>query len=178
MSNPNDWSVDLAKGDGHVDFFATGRPAMLKIHGSGEAPRGKFVIRGTTASGTVTFALASLATGISLRDEHLKDKYLETGKYPTASLKISGLAVPGAVPNGNFKAENVPFSGPLTLHGVTRPVNGTVNITREGSTVSVTADFELKIADYGIAVPSFSGITVADVVRIEVESRTPVPASR
>ena len=40
----------------------------------------------------------------------------------------------------------------------------------------MNADFQLKLADYSIAVPSFAGITIADEVLVNVQTSAPLAA--
>jgi polyisoprenoid-binding protein YceI len=151
---------------GEVAFEAVGKPSFLKIKGKGEGPEGEVKID-SGVQGTFKFKMASLETGISMRDTHMKEKYLQVDKFPMAELKIEG--VEKFDPN---KAEEaaLPFKGTLTLHGVTKPVTGQVDIKKKGNGFSVKAQFDTKITDFAIDIPSYSGITVADAVKVSVET--------
>lgn len=107
-------------------------------------------------SGRITCQLDELATGIGLRDHHMKEKYLETGKYPAAELALDPAAIPGS---GEFDT-----TGKLTLHGVTRAVK--VHVARVDQTFRAT--FGLELPDYGVQIPSYLGITVAKHVDVTV----------
>ena len=69
--------------------------------------------------GSLAVDLRTLATGIALRDEHLRENYLEVGKGPgfeTATLSeivLNGFTAD--VPEGKGS-----FTGVLALHGVTQ----------------------------------------------------------
>lgn len=165
--------LDLAKSEGSVEFTAIGRPSALKIHGKGAPPTGRFALEGNQVQGNVAFALESLDTGISTRDKHMKEKYLEAQKYPEAKLQISKIELPKKLPSGDFKIESVAFEGPLTLHGKTKTVKGVASIAHAGGQMLVQAQFGLKLSDYGIEIPSFAGITVADEVNINVHTESP-----
>ena len=56
------------------------------------------------------------------------------------------------------------FAGTLTLHGVTKPV--TIKAQRAESWVK--SQFEIKLTDYGIAIPEWSGISVAETVKLGI----------
>ena len=75
---------------------------------------------------------------------------------------------------GDFKLDQVPFEGTLTLHGVEKPVKGLAKVERSHDQATFDAQFETQISDYGIAVPSFAGITIADKVQIEVNEVAPL----
>jgi polyisoprenoid-binding protein YceI len=168
--------LDLAKSRAVVEFEAVGWPSALKIHGKGGGLHGKLALTGTRVEGAVSFDLKGLDTGIGLRDRHMKEKYLETGRFPEATLELSSLDA-SRLPSGEaFVAERVPFTGVLTLHGVSRPVTGQAAVRRNGSEVSVAAGFELRTSDYGIATPSYVGITMAEQVRVKVGFSAPLEA--
>ena len=47
----------------------------------------------TASNVVITVPLANLSTGIGLRDHHMKEKYLEVQKYPSATLTIARSAL-------------------------------------------------------------------------------------
>ncbi len=150
---------------GEVKFLATGKPGFLKIrgHSNGKGPTGKITIADGAASGEFTFDVASLDTGIGLRNDHMKDTYLEVKKYPSAQIKIDRLAVSEAEIKSGF---NKDFVGKLTLHGVTKEVKGKLSFDSGKS--SVNASFEVLVSDFQIDIPKYMGVTVSEKVAIEV----------
>jgi len=150
---------------GKVEFLAKGWPALLKIKGKGEGASGKLDVEDNKASGVLSLNLSSFKTGISLRDSHMKDNYLEVAKYPTAVLTLKDVVLPK-----NLKGR-AKFKGSLNLHNVDKPVEG--NLVFKGTKKGVNkvkAEFEIKISDFAIAIPSFKGVTVAEDVKISVSS--------
>ena len=168
------WLVNLDQGSGNVEFNATGRPSALKIHGKGAAPKGNLKVESGTATGTIAFDLNTLDTGIEMRNKHMKTKYLETEKFGQSSIQITKLSIPEALMKENGSVNQLPFQGILSLHGVQKPVTGMAKVARNGNQLNVTADFGLKISDFGIASPGFAGITMADDVQIIVQSTAPL----
>lgn len=102
-----------------------------------------------TASG-VKVELASLSTGIKLRDEHMKDKYLEVGKHPTAELTA------GECEGGKGK-------GKLKIRGIEKDVTGTCAVRGK----NVFAQFEISLADYKIEGIRYMGAGVKDKATIK-----------
>jgi len=151
---------------GEVTFEAVGKPSMLKIKGVGEGPEGE-VSLAPQVHGDFKFKLASLKTGVDMRDEHMKTKYLQVDKFPTAELKID--SVEGFKPE-SADASALPFKGTLTIHGVTTPVAGTVDIKKKDKGYAVNANFETKVSDHAIDIPSYLGVTVADAVKVSVQT--------
>jgi polyisoprenoid-binding protein YceI len=158
--------------DSTVRFLATGKPGFLKIDGEGAHVEGQARIAAGKVTGTFLVALDELHTGIDLRDEHMKAKYLETGKFPKAQLVLD----PTPVDLAAGKQER-PFTGKLTLKGVEKPVQGTLTLEPSDSSVKGDATFEIKLSDYPIGVPSHLGVSVAETVKIEVAIVAGAPAA-
>ena len=168
------WEVSLDQGSGTVEFNAVGRPSALKIHGKGESPKGLMTIENGVLKGFTQFALDTLDTGIPLRNRHMKEKYLETGKFPQAKLTFDSVNL-GIKGMEDLKAErSVPFEGKLLLHGVEKPVKGTLKVSADNGLVLGRAEFGLKISDFQVPTPGFAGITMAEDVTIIVESKAPL----
>lgn len=110
-----------------------------------------------------TFELSTLDTGIGLRDEHMKEKYLEVGKYPISELKLDHMELT------QTSGKNMPFHGVLKLHGVERPVEGSFDLeqTYEHRT-NIKAEFSVRLSNFGIEIPHYLGITIADEVKLTV----------
>lgn len=165
-SSPSRHKIDFASGEKSVDFLATGKPSSLKIKGHGDDLGGLFSWIDQEVSGEATFRLDSLDTGIGLRNEHMKKKYLETEKFPEARLRIQALHAP-TFENLQSQRE-LPFEGTLLLHGVEKPVKGVAKLEKSDGRLKLDTEFNLKISDFGISSPGFAGITMADEVKIEV----------
>jgi polyisoprenoid-binding protein YceI len=99
---------------------------------------------------------ATIKTGLPLRDDHMKNKYMEVAKYPKAYLRD----VVGAA--GKFKAT-------LEAHGVKKPVEGTYEIVNN----RVQAKFKINQTEFGIPKTKYMGVGADD----EVEMRTNIPMS-
>lgn len=161
-------SSTLAVSPGQVEFDAVGWPSALKIHGKGAGLDGRLTIEDGSVSGVIGFDLQALETGIALRDRHLKEKYLETARYPRATLTLSRVAVDKVPAAETFAPVSIPFAGTLSLHGVEKSVTGEAKVARAGRAVTTTATFAIDLHDFGIGVPSYMGITVAEKVQVRV----------
>ncbi len=168
--------IHLEKAKSEVSFLAVGTPSSIKIRGKAEDPKetlkGTFTWAGKTISGTATVNLDKLNTGIELRDKHMKEKYLETQKFPQSELTLTSLTLPDSATGEKFEVSQVPFQGKLLLHGITKPVAGVVNIKKVGSVADLAFDFKFPLNDFGIETPSFMGIKVTDDVQVTVSLNT------
>lgn len=157
---------------GKVSFLAIGRPSFLKIRGEGSAPEAMLKIeqvkKNSTLSGTAKLTVDSFDTGIKKRNEHMKEKYLETAKYPQAEFTLNPITLPQGFFNREY-SEKLPFQGTLKLHGVEKPIQSTVEIKKSGETLQASTTFQILLQDYAIDLPSFAGITVANEVDVTVE---------
>ncbi len=167
LAAPPQFTFDAKGQNGTVEFNAVGRPSALKIHGKGGAPSAKLQVDGKTLSGTASFKLETLDTGIKLRNEHMKAKYLEIAKFPEAVLTFQNIALPKDL-KSNVVLTDVPFTGTLRLHGVEKPVQGKTSAEKNGKKLKVDAMFDLKISDFNIPTPGFAGITMAEDVSVKV----------
>lgn len=149
-----------------VTFQAVGRPSLLKIKGEGATVKGRLEVVDTKAQGRFEANLDQLSTGIDLRDEHMKDNYLQTKQHPTAVLEIDSLPLPAGWKPGNALS-NAKFKGRLTLKGVTKDIEGVVN--SKGEDLNTSAEFTISLNDFNVGVPKYMGITVADKVTVNVE---------
>jgi polyisoprenoid-binding protein YceI len=137
--------------------------------------------------------LASMTTGITMRDEHMRDRFLETGTYPVAiltlshveALQASGEEDAGALTEVNGLAPMVPTKvsaiGTLTLHGREREIEMTdltqiyapespdTQRVRPGDVLHVSGVLDITLSDYGIRRPRRMFLKLAEDVHIEID---------
>ena len=129
---------------------------------------GKLSIDPTTTvlAGELAVDLRTLDTGISLRNQHMVDNYLEVGKgegFEKATLSDIDVGPLASTVDGQKS-----FTARLRLHGVTQAVAGRATLSSRGSSVRVDASFPLHISDYAIAAPRYLGVGVKDDVTVRV----------
>lgn len=159
----------------------TSKAAIVKFTGRTDKVTGTLKIdenNTTKASGAITVDVASLDTGIGLRNEHMQGT-IEAAKYPTATFKLQKLNVAGNKLKANTSATGT-VTGQMTLHGVTKTLTAPVELTylpqqdanyRPGDWVEVNSKFKLKLSDYKIALPApVLGVKVADELEINFTS--------
>ena len=117
--------------------------------------------------GALEIDLATLDTGIELRNTHLRDTYLEVDRGQNfARAVLSAIALDGADPR-TFEGETA-FRATLRLHGVERPVSGVAELSRTPDGIGVVARFPVALSDHAIQAPRYLGVGVRDQVRVEV----------
>lgn len=118
-------------------------------------------------SGELSVDLTTLDTGIDLRNEHLRSRYLETQKGAGFDRAILTDVKLGDVDAMTFQGKTV-FTATLAVHGVKKPVTGEATVKRQGSSIRVDAAFPVMLPDYGIEKPRHLGIGVKDQVQVKV----------
>ena len=124
--------------------------------------------------GEIVMDLTTIDTGIALRDQHLRENYLEVGKgagFDKAVLSDIRLA---AADGENFEGDT-DFTANLLVHGVTKEVSGKAEVRREGAGRRVRAEFPLTLTDFGITPPMYLGVGVGNKLLVKVQcTATPV----
>jgi polyisoprenoid-binding protein YceI len=109
--------------------------------------------------------LTTLRSDESRRDDALRTRGIETGRFPTARFR---LREPFAL-----SRSGEPARGDLTLHGQTRPIRATVRGQRlGGDTIEVVGSAPIAFDRFGVEPPSVAGfVTVRDEGRLEFRLR-------
>jgi polyisoprenoid-binding protein YceI len=142
---------------GEASFQAKATPGFMSINGTGAKVACKVDVKDGKASGECQTDLTGLTTGIELRDSHMKEKYLETAKYPSAKLTLKDWPVTEA---------DSPFEGQLTIKDETKPVKGVAHVAGG----KLHAAFQVTFADYPhIGAPEFKGIAVGKTADVTVD---------
>jgi polyisoprenoid-binding protein YceI len=118
--------------------------------------------------GTLQVDLRTLQTGIDLRDQHLREKYLEVEHgegYGTALL--TGIHTHGLDPQ--TATGRGTFQGTLTVHGVAHDVSGSAVVRREGEAVKVDVAFPVSLDAHHVEAPRYLGVGVRDQVTVKAE---------
>lgn len=145
-------------GENSVTFKAKGSPGFLTIEGVGGKVVGQAVAdKDGKVNGVFEVDLRKFDTGIQARNEHMaSEKYFNFKKYPKATLILDSTIIPK---EGYFT-----WSGQLTLHGITKPVQGTAHIEKS----QVKAEFTIDITQYEVEKPSYLGVGVNEKVAFVV----------
>ncbi len=162
-----------------------------------EAPLDAIHGASTGLAGTLTFAedawargtgrihidLGGFTTGLSLRDEDLREQFFQADKFPEATLILTGLervSTSALTAEAEVQADAV---GTLSLHGQTHPVRIplTVRLSEAGGqrSLQVRGTFDVTLADYGIPRPARLFLKLGAVARVSFEAtfQASAPAS-
>ena len=107
--------------------------------------------------------LASIKTGLGLRDQHMRDNFLETGKYPKATLTVDKVTSASHKMLMDMKSIEVDAEGTLDLHGVKNKVqlkDVTVTYFKESDATKGKMAGDLLIINGGFSVWSLDKLLV------------------
>ncbi len=145
-----EYHVDMAKKANNVKFIS--KAPLEDFEGNTQRINGYLKNAGDNLQGSELYFevdLNSLNTGIGLRDQHMRDNYLETKKYPKTTFKGNVTTV---TDKGNGLYEVI-VDGSITIHGVTKQtqVKGTIQLGANDARVK--SKFVVKLSDFKVKVP-------------------------
>lgn len=137
--------------------------------------------------GEVSITVASLNTGIPLRDEHLRGgDWLDAANYPKIMLTIKQFKnVTPVKSTPEAQTYDVVIVGELSLHGKTKAVEISGRLTylkesamtkqaMEGDLLAARASFDVGLKDFGITGPkgmNLVGSKVGEVIEVDISFR-------
>jgi len=116
--------------------------------------------------------MASLDTGLPMRNKHMRENHLETAKYPKAIFDGAAVRGPAGAALEPDKAKTFDVEGTFTLHGVSRRLRININATYtpqpKGDRISFQTTFPVLLADYQISRPQFLFLKLAESQEVRV----------
>jgi len=109
--------------------------------------------------------LASLDTGLGLRNRHMRDNYLEVERYPYATFK-GRLARVGSAEQG---AVHVTAVGTFSIHGVSAEREIPCEVTPNGTAYRTRCSFPVLLSDHRISIPKIMFLKLANEIELEVD---------
>ena len=150
-----------------VDEILRGSP--LTVNGRTPKVTGQAVVaESKLESATFTVDVASITSPESARDNQFRgEDILDTGKFPTAELRVTQPVDVASVPeSGESATLDIPVS--LTVKGVSRDVTAKVDLQRAGETIVAAGSVPITWTDFNVTPPDFAGfVTVEPTGTIE-----------
>lgn len=148
-----------------IDFDATSASSPEKISGVNRS--GTCVV--DTKNGNMQFAvlMKGFAFERALMEEHFNENYVESHKFPKAEFKgdLKENDKINYSKDGNYI---VKVKGKLTMHGESNDVETEAKIVILNGKINATAEFNVKLADYKIAIPGLVADKVSKIAKISV----------
>jgi polyisoprenoid-binding protein YceI/cytochrome c len=173
VAEPRVWT--LQKPSARARF--TVEAPLDAIHGASSGVSGSLTFAEeawASGAGRIRIDLTGFTTGLSLRDEDLRDQFFQVDKFPEATLILTGIervTVSALTLDSDAQADAV---GTLSLHGQTKSVRVpiTVRLTESNGTrdLLVRGSFDVTMADYGIPRPARLFLKLGTVAQVSFEA--------
>ena len=158
---------------GTVNFHVTTNVPAISVHGRSNGleatvrmyhgPEGT-VLENIQAS----VAVKSLATGMSLRDEHMRKQIFTAPDGQRPDVRFVAARTSCAA-SGSGRQKICELTGELTIRGIERPFRIALKVSDENKAFRVVGEAIVKLSAYGIEQPSQLGVRTADDVRLQME---------
>jgi polyisoprenoid-binding protein YceI len=141
-------------------------PAKSDAVGRTNDVTGAVVIEGegdtlTVTAVDLTVDVTTLLSDSDRRDGQIKQRGLETAKFPTATFELTRpIAIPAEALTGS--PVTVEATGDMTIHGVTRTVTIPIDAQLNADQIELVGSYFFPMADFAIDPPSFAGIVEVD----------------
>ncbi|MBK7631775.1 MAG: YceI family protein [Ignavibacteriales bacterium] len=147
-------------GRNQTTFFST--TPLEDINGLGNGVTGSVSFNVNdlkTLKGKISVSVASIKTGIDLRDEHMRSAgWLNAETYPEISFEIKKVSDVKSLSDNKLSAN---ITGSFTMHGVTKEIKAKATLTyldesettkqrAPGDLLGVQAKFDVKLSDFGV----------------------------
>ena len=151
--------------NGKVFFSATSAVESI------EATNDKATSILDVATGSMDFAILMKAFSFerALMQEHFNENYVESDKFPKATFKgtVTDMSSVKLDKDGTY---NVKIKGMLTIHGVSKEVEAPGTLVVKGRQITQgKSEFNIKLADYKISIPSLAKDKISEDVKITVD---------
>lgn len=125
------------------------------------------VLNSSTNDLQVKVSISNFKFKNALMEEHFNENYMETEKFPNAVFKGKINEKIDWTKDGESK---ITITGKMEMHGVTKDETYTGTVKKVGNELTLNGGFKVKVADYGIKVPSLYVKNIAEVVDVDVKS--------
>jgi len=143
-----------------------GKSNALSAHVDFERDNNNLVLQKLTA----TVPVKSLATGMKVRDEHMRKYIFTTSDGAEPDLVFT--AKPATCEAGSAHEFNCALTGDLSIRGVARPFTMRLHAKEQGGSTPVfraAGDAVVKLSDYGIEPPSQFGVKPSNEVKFHLD---------
>lgn len=134
----------------------------------------------SATTGKFSVDLASLKTGIDMRDGHMRDNYLETAKYPNAVFEMTKVISADSDVLTDQTPVNIVVDGNFSLHGITKAITIPLTVTYfketestknrlPGDLLHIVGTFDILLSDYNIERPQFVILKVDQKQKVDID---------
>jgi uncharacterized protein YlzI (FlbEa/FlbD family) len=102
-----------------------------------------------------------------LMEEHFNENYMESGKFPYGVLDA---VIASDIDFSKDGVYDITLKGTFEIHGVKRDreIKGKLTV-KNGEPVAATAEFDVKLVDHDIKIPTAVMSKIAEVVKVDID---------
>ncbi len=131
---------------------------------------------------TFNVDLASIDTGIPLRNQHMRDNFLHTAKFPKATFKATRIKTKAKAPFKTGDVVTINATGPFTIHGVSVPKSASMKVTyfeesltthkrfKSGNMIRIRGTFPVTLTEHGIPRPEALFVKLSETVNVTIDA--------
>jgi polyisoprenoid-binding protein YceI len=170
---PDAWSVVEVRG-GTASFDAATNISAISVHGkSNELDARASVREGSNGlaleSVEATLPVKSLATGMGLRDEHMRKLVFTNPDGSVPDVRFVSKTATCAPDAAKRQSATCTVAGELAIRGILKPFTMTLVVSRDGAGFRAAGDGIVKLSTYGIEQPSQFGVRTRDDVKLHLD---------
>lgn len=125
--------------------------------------------------------LASIDTGIPLRNEHMRDNFLETSKFPKAAFKVTKIKTGSKPSLKRQETVTIHSTGTLSIHGKTTQKKIPLKVTyfpesaithhrfKKGNMIRIQGTFPVVLEEHAIKRPEMLFQKLAETVFVTID---------
>jgi polyisoprenoid-binding protein YceI len=155
---------------GSASFLVGTNIPAVTVKGKSTAVHGAVQVRQTDEGLQLqhieaSVAVATLNTGMGVRDQHMRKYIFTTADGSTPDLKF-------VAPEGSCtgtKDTICRITGELSIRGVARPFGIELKVRENGSVIRASGVGTVKLSDYGIEPPSQFGVKTSNEVQLQLD---------
>lgn len=117
---------------------------------------------------TISVDLRTLQSDSSKRDGTLRQRFLESDKYPMAEFTLKSISGATALQDG--QAVPIKLAGTMKAHDKSKDLTWEGTAKLQGNKLNIKADTNFQMPDFGITVPDIAGMLKAEPgLKLEIE---------
>ena len=109
--------------------------------------------------------LSTFDTGIGMRNQHMRDNYLETDKFRYAIFTGTLTSIDTLDIENTY---DVVVDGMLNLHGVEQPYTMDGRVSLDADTMNVQCGFEVMLEQHKIKVPKIMFVKISPIIQLDI----------
>lgn len=100
-----------------------------------------------------------------LMQEHFNENYMESERYPISEFRGKITDSKKLEKDGQYELN---IAGMLNIHGIAKQYNTKAKIYVGNNTITAVCNFDVRLADHNIKIPSVVGKNIAEVVQVKI----------